>query len=70
MSKNIIGDKLKLLITEKGIQQKDLANLLQTTPQTISRYVKGEREPNIEILKQLADYFNVTLDYLAGRSNK
>jgi len=69
MAKNIIGEKLKLLIAEKGIQQKDLANFLQTTPQNISRYVKGEREPNIETLKQLAEYFNVTLDYLSGRSN-
>ena len=46
-----------------------LATELSTTQNTISRYETGEREPGIEELIKLADYFNVSVDYLIGRTD-
>ncbi len=51
----------------KNITQKEMADFLLTSQQTYSRYEKGTREPDIETLIKLADYFGVTVDYLLGK---
>lgn len=61
--------RLKELRKKKGISQLRLATDLNTTQNTISRYETGEREPGIDDLMKLADYFNVSVDYLLGRTN-
>ena len=58
---------LKKLRKEKGISQLKLAMDLNMTQNTISRYETGEREPGINELIKLADYFDVSIDYLVGR---
>lgn len=60
--------RLKELRKSKGISQLRLATDLNTTQNTISRYETGEREPGIDELIKIADYFNVSVDYLIGRS--
>ena len=60
--------RLKELRKKKGISQLRLATELNTTQNTISRYETGEREPGIDELIKIADYFNVSLDYLIGRT--
>lgn len=60
--------RLKELRKKKGISQLRLATELNTTQNTISRYETGEREPGIEELIIIADYFNVSVDYLIGRT--
>lgn len=60
--------KLKTLRKEKGISQLKLALDLNTSQNTISRYETGEREPGINELIKLADYFDVSIDYLVGRT--
>ena len=60
--------RLKELRKKKGISQLRLATDLNTTQNTISRYETGEREPGIDELIMLADYFNVSVDYLIGRT--
>ena len=60
--------RLKELRKKKGISQLRLATELNTTQNTISRYETGEREPGIDELIMLADYFNVSVDYLIGRT--
>ena len=60
--------RLKELRKKKGISQLRLATELNTTQNTISRYETGEREPGITELIKLADYFNVSVDYLIGRT--
>ncbi|MBR3995775.1 MAG: helix-turn-helix transcriptional regulator [Clostridia bacterium] len=62
--------RLKELRKERGISQVKLAIDLYTNQNTISRYETGEREPGIAELIQIANYFNVSIDYLVGRSNK
>ena len=62
--------RLKELRKEKGISQLRLATELNTSQNTISRYETGEREPGIDELIKIADYFNVSVDYLIGRTDK
>ncbi len=61
--------RLKELRKAKGISQLKLALDLNTTQNTISRYETGEREPGINELIKIADYFNVSIDYLLKRTN-
>ena len=59
---------LKKIRKEKGISQLKLALDLNTSQNTISRYETGEREPGINELIKIADYFDVSIDYLVGRT--
>ena len=62
--------RLKELRKAKGISQLKLAMDLNMNQNTISRYENGEREPGINELIRIADYFNVSVDYLLGRTDK
>ena len=64
-----IGNKIRELRTKRNITQEELAEVLKTTPQTVSRYEIGERKTNQDILFSLANYFNVSADYLLGLSS-
>ena len=61
--------RLKEIRRNKGISQLKLAMDLNTSQNTISRYETGEREPGINELIKIADYFNVSIDYLVGRTD-
>ncbi len=60
------GDRLRILIDERGITQKELASQLNIAPSTVSSYVQNTREPDFTTLKSLAIYFSVSIDYLLG----
>ena len=61
--------RLKELRKSKGISQIKLSLDLNMNQNTISRYETLEREADYATLIKLADYFNVTIDYLLGRSD-
>jgi len=61
--------RLKDLRKQKNISQLKLALDLSTNQNTISRYETGEREPGIVELIKIADYFNVSVDYLLERTD-
>ena len=61
--------RLRELRKAKGISQLKLALDLNTSQNTISRYETGEREPGLVELIKIADYFNVSVDYLLERTN-
>ncbi len=61
--------RLKPLRKSKKISQLKLALDLNMNQNTISRYETGEREADYATLVKLADYFNVSVDYLLGRTN-
>lgn len=60
---------LKNLRVSNKKTQKEVADFLGIDRTTYVKYEKGQTEPNINNLKKLADYFNVTTDYLIGKSN-
>ena len=60
--------RLKELRTKHNVSQVRLAIELNTTQNSISRYENGIREAGYATLIAIADYFNVSLDYLLGRS--
>lgn len=61
---------LKLLRNEKNMSQQELADALGISKSSINMYERGERQPNFEVLETIADFFNVDIDYLLGRTNK
>ncbi len=61
--------RLKEIRRSKGISQLKLAMDLNTNQNTISRYETGDREPGIGELIKIADYFNVSVDYLLERTD-
>ena len=62
--------RLRELRLERNMSQQRLAMELSMTQNTISRYENGKREPGIKELIRIADYFNVSLDYLLERSEQ
>lgn len=60
---------LKQLRQDKGVLQKDVAFYLGIDRTTYVKYERGDSEPNHDMLSRLADYFNVSVDYLLGREN-
>ena len=61
--------RLKELRKEKNISQLKLALDLSKNQNTISRYETGEREADYKTLIKIADYFNVSIDYLLERTD-
>lgn len=62
-------NRIKFLREEKGIFQKDLANLLSVSVPAINYYENEKRAIDTETASILADYFNVSIDYLLGRTD-
>lgn len=58
------GENLRSLIEERDMTQKELAIQLNIAPSTIGSYVQNTREPEFSTLKLLANYFDVSIDYL------
>lgn len=58
------GDKLKMIRTEKGMSQDELASLLGTSKQVISRYETNQRTPKITVVSEYATVLSVPLNYL------
>ena len=58
------GEKLRALIEERYMTQKQVALNLNIAPSTMGGYVQGSSEPDFETLKILAKYFDVSSDYL------
>lgn len=57
-----VGEKIKEFRLKRGLSQEELAELLETTKQTVSRYENGDRKANQDILFQLSTIFNVSID--------
>ncbi len=64
----IFGEHLKNLRKSRNITQKQLALGIGASERGIQQYELGERKPTYDMLIALADYFDVSLDYLVGRS--
>ncbi len=61
--------RLKDLREERNLTQNDVAKAINTTRTNIGRWEKGENEPSANFVVQLADFFEVSTDYLLGRED-
>ncbi|MFL0245543.1 helix-turn-helix domain-containing protein [Candidatus Clostridium stratigraminis] len=66
---NSFGDRLKDLRQDNDLTQEELAKILNITRTALSNYENTDREPSFDLLIKIADFFNVTLDYLLCRTN-
>lgn len=67
MRDNYIGKKIKVLRIERGYSQRELGRVLGFCNQTVSFWESGQREPDLDTLVLLADFFEVSTDFLLGR---
>ena len=58
------GERLKALRNAKKLKQEELAQKISISKSAIGMYERNEREPSFEILEKLANYFEVTIDFL------
>jgi len=63
------GDRLNHLRKDKNLKAEDLGEILGLKRRIIFLYEKNETRPTFDTLLALADYFDVSLDYLVGRSD-
>lgn len=66
----MFGKKLKLLRERNGLTQEQLANKFNLLKSSISMYENDVRLPNVETIKDFANYFNVSIDYLMDNETK
>ena len=64
-----LSDRLQQLKIEKKLLQKDIAKDNNLSLRAYQYYERGERVPTSDTLIKLADYFNVSIDYLVGRTD-
>ncbi len=62
-------NRLKQLRLERGLLQSDIAKVIKKSERIVGFYETGERDMNTETLSILADFFNVSIDYLLGKTN-
>ena len=63
------SDRIIQLKNERKLLQKDIASSIGLSLRACQYYEKGQKEPTLSVLLRLADYFDVSLDYLVGRSD-
>jgi transcriptional regulator with XRE-family HTH domain len=62
----VVGKRLRLLRTERELTQEELGKVLGVGKTTISQYESEVRKPDADMLKRIAQFFDVSVDYLLG----
>ena len=70
VDKSVFHTRLRELIKERGITITALAKELKISRQSVSQYINGSAYPNIERLFMIARFFDVSIDYLVGLTEK
>ncbi len=68
--REILSGRLKQCRKEKGLTQREVAIYCDITEKAYQNYELMTREPRLDVLIKIADLFDVSLDYLAGRTDK
>lgn len=64
-----LAERMKELRTERNLSQDSVSKELNIGIATYCRYEQGKREPTASVLDRMADYYDVSVDYLLGRSD-
>lgn len=62
-------NRLRELRIEKGLLQSDIAKIINKSERTVGFYETGERDMGTETLSKLSDFFNVSIDYILGKTD-
>ena len=62
--------RMRQLRERKRVSRRVLADFCQVSKSAVARYERGEREPTASVVCRIADYFEVSTDYLLGRAEK
>lgn len=62
-------NKFKELRVSSGLTQQEMANKMKVSQSTITMWENGKRQPDLETLEMIADYFNVDMNFLTGSSS-
>ncbi|MGE7623552.1 helix-turn-helix domain-containing protein [Viridibacillus sp. NPDC096237] len=65
----MLGSRLIYLRKQKGKTQQDIAKVIGITRPAYTAYETGKRNPDYDTLEKIADYYDVSTDYLLGRSD-
>ncbi|GHV48369.1 hypothetical protein FACS189499_07630 [Clostridia bacterium] len=65
--KRKFGEQIVKLRKRNSLSEEKIAKDLGITQQSLNLYENGKRSPNLEMICKLAEYFNISLDYLVGR---
>lgn len=68
MSKEETGRRIRTLLKNSGMSQRELAERVGATESAVSKYISGEREPRAEVLANIATALGTTVEYLLGKS--
>ncbi len=60
-----LGDRVIALLKKENLTQKEFATMIGVTPSALTRYLKNERQPRIEVLANMATVLRTTVDYLS-----
>ena len=66
---NVCGERIRALRESMNYSQMKFAQLFELGQSSVVRYEKGEASPPLELLVRIADYFDVSLDYIFGRTD-
>lgn len=61
--------RIRELRTSRKLSQQELADQLGISKSSVNMYERGEREPGLDTLEAIADFFNVDMDYLTGKTD-
>ncbi|UKS24898.1 helix-turn-helix domain-containing protein [Paenibacillus sp. HWE-109] len=64
------GDRIAQLREKRGLTQEELSNKIGISRAALSHYETSRREPDYETINKFANFFNVTVDYLLGRTDQ
>jgi len=64
------GNRLRALREDSDLTSKEFAEIMHTTNRALNYYENNMREPSFPLLIAIADFFNVSIDYLLGRTDK
>lgn len=67
---DILAERLVKLRSERKLSRREVAASTHMTERTYQRYENSERDPNAPVLLALADYYDVSADYLLGRTDE
>ncbi len=64
-----MGSRIRVLLREKGVTQRELAAVLHLSPNTVNGYIQNRRTPDCETISRIAAYLDTSVDYLLGNTS-